>query len=292
MYRILAVDDEKNVLKAYRRIFMDAGFEVRYADSGEAALDAAVDFSPDVVLLDIAMPGMDGLDVCSRMKTVEALRETDVIFVSAKGELDDRLEGYRRGGGDYIAKPFDPGELLAKLHVVFERKRYYNRLVASDPLTGLGNRKLFEDRFNRFLELALRYHRPLSLSLMDLDHFKTVNDTHGHPAGDAVLKELSRRLRQETRKTDVVARIGGEEFAVLMPETDKLHALNIVERLRRKVASQPVAIDDDGLSVPVTVSIGLAAFPEDGASRKALYQSADTALYRAKQNGRNRTVAN
>lgn len=288
--KILAVDDEKNILNMYKRIFIDTGFEIICADSGEKALKEAVNHRPDIILLDVLMPGPNGYDVCCRLKSLESLKETEVIFISAKGELPDKLKGYRRGGSDYLVKPFNAEELLAKLNMILERKRHYINLLSIDPLTQVGNRKLFDEQLDRFFKIAARYHRPLSMALIDIDHFKKVNDGHGHAVGDAVLRELSLRLKKNVRTSDILARIGGEEFCVLMPETDKFEALTIQDRLRASIASVPFRKPEGGLSLNVTVSIGVSAIPDDASSQAGLYRKADEALYRAKENGRNQVV--
>lgn len=289
--RILIVDDEKNMLNTYRRIFLETPFQVRYADSGQAAVKEAVRFVPDIILLDVMMPGMNGYDACTRLKSVEALKDTEMIFVTAKQDLPDKLNGYRRGGSDYLCKPFDPEELLAKLSVIATRKRRYSEQASIDGLTGVGNRKVFDKQLGAYFQLAERYHRRLSLAIIDADHFKRINDAYGHPAGDAVLKTLAVRIARNIRQSDILARIGGEEFAVLMPETGKPLAADIMDRIRRSVASTPIPLPACGSCVSVTISIGIAEFPTDNSSPEALYGQADRALYRAKQNGRNRIEA-
>jgi len=177
MGRLLVVDDEVNVLKTYHRIFLDAGHEILYVASGEEALRKAPEFKPDIVLLDIMMPGMDGYEVCEELKADEQTKEAEVIFVSAKGETTDRLRGYNVRSSDFLVKPFDPAELRAKIAVILERKRYYLDLASIDDLTNLGNRRFFNGKFNDIFEVAHRYGRVFSLAIMDIDHFKKVNDT-------------------------------------------------------------------------------------------------------------------
>jgi len=208
MGKLLVVDDEVNVLKTYQRIFLDAGHEILCAASGKEALKKASDFKPDVVLLDIMMPGMDGYQVCNQLKGDEQTQDAEVIFVSAKRETTDRLRGYNVRSSDFLVKPFDPEELRAKVAVILERKRYYLDLASIDDLTQLGNRRFFNAKLNDIFEVARRYGRVFSLAIIDIDRFKRVNDTYGHQTGDYILTELACGLRENLRATDSVTRIG------------------------------------------------------------------------------------
>jgi len=291
MGRILVVDDEVNVLKTYQRIFLDGGHEILCVASGEEALREAPGFGPDIILLDIMMPGMDGYEVCEQLKAAEQTKEAEVIFVSAKGETADRLRGYHVRSSDFLVKPFDPEELQAKIAVILGRKRYYLDLASIDELTQLGNRRFFNGKFNDIFEVARRCGRVFSLAIIDIDHFKMVNDTYGHQTGDCILTELACRLKESLRAVDIVARIGGEEFAVLIPETENQRAAMVLERLRAKIASQAFVKPMDGHRVNITISAAVASYPDDAVDKESLFKRADEALYLAKEMGRNRVVA-
>ena len=286
--RLLIVDDEANLLKTYQRVFQESGWELFFAGSGEEAVRAAPDVKPDIVVLDIMMPGIDGYEVCRKIKALKETRDAEVIFVSAKGSLPDRLKGYRVQGSDFLVKPFSPEELVAKIEVALERKRAYKDAALIDELTKTGNRRFFNAEFDELHYRSIRLEKIFSLALIDIDHFKKINDTYGHSAGDLVLKKLSLFLKDSIRKDDFIARIGGEEFGMLMPEASKTNAVSILERLRIKVASK--RFKTPGLRSPlrITISAGISTFPDDGMEKADLIEKADSALYLAKQRGRNR----
>ncbi len=291
MDRLLIVDDDPEILKICKRIFRNSDYNVLYASSGEEALKNASDFKPDVILLDIMMPGMDGFEVCQQLKTKEETKAGEVIFISTKGRLPDRLKGYKARASDYLVKPFSPEELRAKLAVIFNRQRYYKDLASIDDLTKLGNRRFFNANFDNIYQIAGQYCKTFSLAALDIDHFKNINDTYGHPVGDFVLKELARWLKENIRSTDILARTGGEEFAILLPETIKVSAFSVLERLKNEITSKTFVKPGEKHRLKITLSIGLASFPEDSDDKEDLFKKADDALYLAKQKGRNRVEA-
>jgi len=288
MDRLLIVDDDPEILKVCERIFQDSEYNVLFASSGEEALRKAPDFKPDVILLDIMMPGIDGFEVCKQLKTKVETKEAEVVFISAKGRLPDRLKGYKARASDFLVKPFSPEELLAKLSVIFNRQRYYRDLASIDELTKLGNRRFFNANFDNIYQIAGQYCKTFSLAILDIDHFKNINDTYGHPVGDFVLKGLARWIKENIRSTDIPARTGGEEFAILLPETTKISAVSVLERLRKKIASKTFVKRREKHRIKITISIGVATFPDDSTDKEDLFKKADEALYMAKQRGRNR----
>lgn len=286
--RLLIVDDDPQMQKVYKRIFWDHEYEIHYASSGEEALKKAFDLKPDIVLLDIMMPGIDGYEVCRQLKTSNETEETDVIFISAKGGTYDKLKAYRKRATDFVIKPFNPEELVAKVRVILERRRFFLNLAYTDQLTKLKNRRAFDEHFDIIFKTARRHSRTFSLALLDIDHFKKVNDTYGHHLGDFVLGEISKRIEKNIRETDILARIGGDEFAVLMPETDKIAAISIFERLKKGITFNALIRPGYEDALRITVSMGVASFPDDAWNKEDLFKQADKALYLAKQKVRNK----
>ena len=285
--RILIVDDEPNMLKSYRRVFKRRDYEVAFASSGEEALQMAEAFRPDIALLDIMMPGMDGYEVCRSWKGREETKDIEVLFVSGKGQLDDRLRAYRLRASDFLVKPFSNDELLAKIELIIEKRRFYLELATTDALTGLGNRKFFEEKFENIYRISSQYKQIFSIAILDVDHFKAVNDTYGHDTGDYVLQEVAKLLRGKIRKDDLLARIGGEEFALLLSGTEGQNTRKVMERLRKGVDEHIFQKPGESQAVKVTISIGFACFPATAADKDGLFKAADKALYQAKRRGRN-----
>jgi two-component system cell cycle response regulator len=211
------------------------------------------------------------------------------------------VRGLEIGVNDYVLRPIDRNELHARVRTQVRKKRYTERLRDSvqisiemaviDPLTGLYNRRYMESHLTALVEQATTRVKPLSALVLDIDYFKSIDDTHGHDAGDDVLREFSMRVRKSIRGIDLACRLGGEEFVIVMPETDMAVATIVAERLRRRVASEGFAIQQGARSVDVTISIGIATLDAAGDSAAALLKRADQALYRAKRDGRNRVVA-
>jgi len=290
--RIMIVDDEPNMLNSYKRIFRSTDYIVTCASSGKEALQQAAEFKPDIVLLDIMMPGMDGYTVCEEMKKIEEVKESEIVFISGKGKLDDRLKAYKLRASDFLVKPFSQDELLAKIELIIERRQFYLEMAVTDTLTQLGNRKYFEQKFETIFQLAQQYKQTFSIAIIDIDYFKRINDTYGHDRGDKVLEQIANRLKENLRKTDLVARIGGEEFAILLPETTKENAKLVLERLRKDIENRLAFESNDNKREQITISGGIASFPDDAAAKDDLFKRADQALYLAKQKGRNRVEKN
>ncbi|MBN2012388.1 diguanylate cyclase [candidate division KSB1 bacterium] len=288
MSRILIVDDEPNWHNTYRRIFRAKPYETEYASSGAEALEKAATFKPDIILLDIMMPGIDGYTVCEDLKQKEDTKDVEVIFVSGKGKLDDRLKAYKLRASDFLVKPFSHDELLAKLELLLEKRKFYLEMASTDALTQLGNRKFFDEKYGNIFDLSVRYEKHFAIAIADIDHFKRVNDTYGHDMGDFILQQVAQRLLTSFRKTDLVARIGGEEFAFLLPETKREFVAMVLNRCRADIESQVFRKPGSDTDLKVTISIGFATFPEDADDQKRLFKTADECLYTAKNNGRNR----
>lgn len=304
--KILLIDDSEAQSNQIREALQRLGYEVARAASGITGLHLARTTAPDLVLLDVVMADIDGFAVCRWLKMNAETREIPVIMLTVRSALADRVEGLNIGADDYLAKPFEDEELEARIFAALRVKAAHaelrernqqlesmlhnvEALASTDPLTGLFNRRRFADVLKREFAVTKRYRNTLSCLLLDLDHFKSINDRFGHDAGDQVLKEVARRITGSLREVDLAARYGGEEFVVLLPHTSKTDARIVAERLLKNVRKQEFNFGGELLSV--TTSIGCAG-NSDVASDNAeeLVKCADIALYEAKNAGRNRVV--
>ena len=294
---VLIADDSLVIRAVVRAGLEGEGYSVREAVDGTTALEECRQQPPDVVLLDIEMPGLDGYQVLAALKADPDLKDVPVVFLTSRASMQDVVAGLRGGAHDYLKKPFEPPELLARVasaaHVkhlqdtLRRRNAELDRMSRTDVLTGLYNRRHLDEELLRRIKDALRYHNPICLLLLDIDHFKRVNDTYGHPAGDLVLSTFAQRLSETLRAGDIPGRWGGEEFLVILPRTDLDGALVVAERVRSATAAAPVVVAGDDISF--TVSGGLALGP--GASTAELVHLADTCLYQAKAGGRNQIIS-
>ena len=298
--RVLVVDDDPFSRRLLEQVLLSAGYAVETAENGQEALGKVRTHRPDVVVTDWQMPVMDGMSLCRILKATEETRFTHVLMLSARGETESKVAGLETGADDYLVKPIEPVELKARVKVgvrlrkalleLAAKNEILEKLALTDVLTGLANRRAFQEALEAELARVDRHGRPASLLFVDLDLFKRVNDTHGHAVGNEVLEGFAQVLRQGCRRGDLAARIGGEEFGVLLPMTGRLPAALVAERIRRATEAYPLG---RSVPVPLTVSIGVASTEDrPGPSGAAeLLQRADAALYRAKGEGRNRVAA-
>jgi len=257
---------------------------------------AAADYELVVVSLDLE--SFDGLRICSQIRSIERTRMLPILALAHPDDTKRLERALELGVNDYLVTPVDRDELLARVRTQIRRHRFTQKLretlhatiemAITDGLTGLHNRRYLESHLAGLFEQAMVRKRPLSVLMLDIDFFNSVNDTHGHDAGDDVLREFSRRVRRTVRNIDLVCRLGGEEFVVVMPDTDAPVAALVGERIRQRIASQPFPIEGGEQSISVTVSIGLAKRMGGGDTPEGLLRRADEALYRAKREGRNR----
>ena len=285
---ILAVDDAPNILKAIQYILTKAGYSVLTARDGDEALTLVKRERPALVISDIMMPGLDGYSLCSRLRSERSTYLIPFIFLSAKDTVDDRIKGIQTGADGYLTKPFNRDELLALVETVLIRHRIYTEQTMKDALTALPNRAYLFKSLDDELARARRYRRDLSVVMLDIDHFKSINDTYGHLFGDTVLASLAEALRGETRRQDVLGRYGGEEFLIILPETTGEKAAGLMERCRKKIAAMSYTGDTESSPVSVTISVGITELTGDDHTIKDLIGRADRAMYQAKQEGRNR----
>ena len=293
--KILVVDDIPSNVHVLSRILKD-DYDIYFATDGMKALDLVQARLPDLVLLDIMMPGMDGYEVCRRIKTDPTTRDIPVIFISAKSEVEDETYGLEVGAIDFITKPISPPIVKARVrnHLLLKRQADLLRALSFiDGLTGIANRRRFDEVLLREWRRCARSHLPLSLIMLDVDHFKAYNDHYGHQAGDECLRSVATLLDEQMKRPgDLVARYGGEEFICLLPETDVDGATSVAERLREAVVGQQLPHALSPVGGHVTISLGVAsAMPLGEAPPDGLTQLADRLLYEAKRAGRNRVCS-
>ena len=321
---ILIVDDSPENLRVLSFMLSTQGYEVKKAVSGRFALQSIEVINPDLILLDINMPDMDGYEVCQIFKEkcqVNHWTDIPVIFISASHGVLDKVKAFRVGGADYIAKPFHLEEVLARVENQLARNRLYkvlqqqnlqlkteieertrieealrqaneqlSLLASLDGLTGLANRRKFDEQIAWEWERAKREQIPLSLLIIDVDHFKHYNDTYGHLLGDDCLKQVAKILQSICqRATDLVARYGGEEFVLVLPNTEQGAAETLAHKIQAAIAAQPIPHQSSVTATHVTLSLGLASgIPTSALTVSDFIHLADQALYQAKIEGRNR----
>ncbi|HEX2699729.1 MAG TPA: diguanylate cyclase [Acidimicrobiales bacterium] len=291
---ILVADDSLVMRALLRRQLEEHGLVVVEAVDGEDAVRMCRDWSPDIILLDVEMPKLDGHGVLVQLQSDPVLADIPVVFLTARTTTDDVVEGLRLGAHDYLRKPFAPAELLARVNAALRVKALQDQLrqrnaeldlmSRTDALTGLPNRRHMQDHLKAVASSACDESTPFGLLIVDIDHFKLVNDTLGHASGDVVLRAIADRLAGACPSNVVAGRWGGEEFVVVAPGTDLTGAVGLGERLREAVAADQVSLGA-GPEASITVSVGAAAGVADGES---LLRVADAALFRAKRSGRNR----
>lgn len=289
-FTVLVVDDEPDKRQLLKIAMEMAGYSVHTANDGAEGLIAVESQQFDLIVTDVMMPKLDGYEMVKRIRANPNTRFIPVIIqTAAKSEAQDARRGSQVGAMGYITDPTDLDLLLARARTLLDFKNYLDsceEAAFTDHLTGLANRRRFERQLEREVARTRRYGHPFCLLLLDVDHFKRVNDTYGHEGGDEALRRLGHVLQTGTRGVDTAARVGGEEFAVILTETDFAHGLEVAERLR-----QTVKETDIPEASRVTISIGLAEFSESMREGRELYAAADAALYEAKRQGRDRVVS-
>jgi two-component system, cell cycle response regulator len=290
---VLAIDDSPEIHQLLKVRLKNLDVELAHADCGFDGFDQAMASNPDLILLDVMMPDASGFDICRKLKATSETRNIPVIFLTGASDVEQKVLGFDVGAVDYIQKPFDSAELNARVRAALRTKRFQDRLAQRamiDGLTGLWNRAHFDQRMHEEVAAAARYDRPMSLIMMDVDKFKNLNDNHGHPFGDEVLQAVGDVLQDSARTSDWPCRYGGEEFGLILRETDLDGAIVMAERVREELES--LQLRNKAQLVPVTASFGVVAStlcmnPCD-LSTKWIIESADRALYAAKESGRNR----
>ena len=297
--RILIVDDRPSSYERIAAMLGEHAVEVE-AEPAEALIRAA-EGDYELIIVSLSLENFDGLRLCSQLRSVDRTRHIPILVI-ADPDSDARLaRGLEIGVNDYLVRPLDKNEMLARVRTQIKKKRYAERLrdnvqmsieaAITDALTGLYNRRYMETHLNALVEQAASHGKPIAVLVLDIDFFKAINDTHGHDAGDDVLREFALRIRKSIRNIDLACRYGGEEFVIVMPETDMGVATMVAERLRRAVAGESFPVQQGMKLLNVTLSIGLATLSDAGGDAAAILKRADQALYRAKRDGRNRVAA-
>ena len=297
--RVLIVDDRPN---SYERFIETLSKEhaVDVESNPNEGLFQAAEGNYDLVIVSLDLKDFDGLRLCSQIRSLERTRNVPILAVAEADNNAQLVRGLEIGVNDYLIRPVDKNEMLARVRTQIKKKRYTERLrdnvqmtiemAITDALTGLFNRRYMETHLATLVEQAAARGKPIAVMVLDIDYFKSVNDTHGHDAGDDVLREFALRIRKSIRNIDLACRYGGEEFVLVMPETDMAVATMVAERLRRRIATEPFVIQQGARSLEITISIGIAAINDPNDTAAAILKRADEALYRAKRDGRNRVV--
>ena len=304
--RLLLVEDSMTPGSQTQAVLEHLGYDVRWAKSGIEGLKWARQDPPDLIVLDVVMEDIDGFAVCRWLKMHNSTRDIPIIMLTVRSEIEDRVHGLQVGADDYLPKPFSDRELEARIFAALRTKTSQTELVdrnhqlesmlhhveslaITDPLTGLFNRRRFSDVLHREVAVTKRYKNPLALLMIDLDHFKVINDRFGHDAGDEVLRTITAAMSGGLREVDLAARYGGEEFAIIMPHTSKANAVVVARRIAGQI--EQLEHSFQGERVSMTASMGIAEVADiKEPSSENLVKAADVALYEAKRTGRNKIV--
>jgi two-component system cell cycle response regulator len=298
--RILVVEDRPAQSDRLRDALSPPNDVVVESDPQEALIRAkGGDF--DLIIVSLSVQSFDGLRFCSQIRSLDVTRHTPVLVLVEEGDTKRLVRSLEMGCNDYLMRPIDRNELIARVRTQLKRKRYSDKLrhnyqlslemAITDQLTGLYNRRYMASHLGTLLTGAAESGKPLSFLIVDIDYFKAINDTHGHDVGDEILKQFAQRIATNVRGIDLACRYGGEEFVVVMPDTDVSFAYMVAERLRQQVADQPFRISTSPGTLSLTISIGVTASEATSDTAEKLLRRADQALYRAKRDGRNRVVA-
>jgi two-component system cell cycle response regulator len=298
--RILVIEDRPESVAWFASALKPTN-EIASVDTFEETLVRVRGGDYDLIVVSLGMRGFDGLRLCSQLRSIPEARNVPILVVVSEGDRRKLMQALEMGVNDYLTRPVDRNELVARVRTQLRKKRNADRLrrnvqlslemAITDQLTGLHNRRYMTSHLDNLMAQAAKTGKPLAFVIMDIDHFKAVNDTHGHDIGDEVLREFSKRIGANIRGIDLACRYGGEEFVVVMPETDAAFAYAVAERLRKSIETTAIDITRAPGTIPITVSIGIAASEGEGDTAEALLRRADQALYSAKRNGRNRVVA-
>lgn len=298
--KVLLIDSRVAIFERIRSKIR-GDIELEFASDPNAGFFQAAEGNYECVILSTTLPDVDPLRLCSQLRSLDRTRFLPIILLAEQDDDPRIIRGLELGVNDYLVRPVDPHELTARLYTQIRRKRYNDRLRASvtqslemavtDALTGLHNRRYLDSHLQTLFDRAVARRRPLSIMIVDLDRFKSINDTHGHDGGDDVLREFARRLRQNMRGIDLICRFGGEEFVIVMPDTEGQVAEKVAERIRAEIARTPFSVGKQGQPVRITISVGVSSVKRQDDNVAALLKRADLALYEAKKSGRNRVVA-
>lgn len=284
-YRILLISDDAVTSEHYAGALRDAGMDVRLLRQPTDIFMEFDEYRPELAVMDVSLPSCTGIDLTRLIRQNNLYLDVPIVFLSDESSLSTRLDAIQSGAEDFLLKPIEPGHLVSSISSRAERYRALRGLIMRDSLTGLFNHSAIKEYLARSISSTDRSHAPLALAMIDLDFFKRINDSYGHPVGDQVIRTLSRLLQQRLRRGDVIGRYGGEEFAVILPATSTASAVSVIEQIRE--AFSKIRHQADECEFTATFSGGVAdiiGHPD----ADALFRAADAALYKAKHNGRNR----
>ncbi len=293
--RILVVDDEEVTTNLLRDFLTDLGYRVEVAKTGEDALKAAQESPFDLVITDVRMPGISGIELIQAVSDINI--DTCFVVITGYASLETAIAAVKGGAYDYVSKPFNLEEFRIIIERAIERqslmrqareKEYYRELSILDGLTQLYNHRYFHELMNREINRSIRYPQDFSIMMIDIDDFKRFNEAHGHLSGDCALKNISQIMLNSVRRVDLISRYGGEEFVIIMPHTNKEGANIAAKRLLDKIKNADIRDEKSQVLGRLTVSIGIASYPRDGQSKENLIKAADEALTKAKKEGKNR----
>ncbi|MCL4378572.1 MAG: diguanylate cyclase [Actinobacteria bacterium] len=289
---ILIVDDVQDNIKVLGNILKEENYKISAVSNGTQAISIAVAIHPDLILLDVMMPELDGFETCNKLKNIPETKDIPIIFLTAKSETQDIINGFKIGAVDYIAKPFDSYELKARVRthielkiskdLLLEKNGILEKLAITDSLTGLYNHRYIIDNLSRLIEENKRYKKPLSISMVDIDNFKKVNDSFGHDFGDEVLIKVSNYIENGIRKTDLAGRYGGEEFLIIFNHSNLKSAIESIKRIIKNMENLKMEKNN----FKITLSAGVCERKDEDVLE--FIKKADDLLYIAKQKGKNR----
>ena len=297
---LLIVEDSQTDAKMIKFMLNSLACKISVVNSGEEALSICSNHQVDIMILDMLLPGLDGYEVVKRVKENEATQSTQIIVVTSLQDIESKIKSYEFGVDDFLVKPINFNEFRARVNSLIKKKAYHDKLMGNleaavqaaitDKLTGAYNSGYMQHYLKNELKRADRHHHPVSLLMLDIDNFKLVNDRYGHVAGDRLLKEIAEKLAKSIREIDLLARYGGDEFAIILPYTQNESAAAVAERIRLEMETCRVG-DDGQPAFPVSVSIGVADYAPGVDTVQDMIQKADNALYTAKFNGKNRVCS-
>lgn len=282
-FRILIVDDEADLVKLLHKRLSVSGFEVFSQFDGVGIEEVIARVKPDMLILDVMLPGRDGFKIKSDLNRDPATARLPVLFLTARHTTSDIVEGLRLGVEDYVTKPFEFDELLARIQAALSRLQRYEDAAMIDGLLGIHNKAFFQKEITVFFDIAKRYNKMFSLAVLDINDFKQINDTYGHLAGDAVLKQVSSIMQAVIRKSDLVMRYGGDEFVIIMPETNAAHGAMAVRKIKDTLVSSPVLAVQGENPIAVTLSTGVVQYNGGFSSWEEMFTVADQNLYDEKK---------
>lgn len=280
---VLVVDDESDLLEILGKELSHKGYEVRLAHDGREGLETAKKISPDLLILDMNMPGMNGLQLKTSLNLDKATAEIPTIFLSASNDTTLKVDSFQLGADDYVTKPFNLEELMARVDSTLLRHRRSIELSMIDDLTGLYNLHVYKKQVTSLFNIAKRYKRNLSLTILDVDNLKITNDTQGHAAGNFVIKKVAEVMKFAFRRPDILIRYGGDEFVVLLPESSNEQAAIAIRRFKNEMEGKLFTMEGLDKKIAISISCGLASYEETVQSEEELFEIADKNLYREKK---------